>query len=187
VLIRHEPHGADELHGADGADGADGRQTGGRPVGRRDRQRVSQRERRTVCLSTQAGCAMGCSFCATGAQGFRRQLSLGEVLLQALLARRWARAQGAELTHVVFMGMGEPLANYSVTSAALQRLSDPEAFGLSPRRLTVSTVGLPAQIRRLAADHPQVNLAVSLHAADAALRRALVPLPPAAPAAGASK
>ena len=164
VLIRHEPH-----------------EPGSRPTAGR-RVDVSQRERRTVCLSTQAGCAMGCSFCATGAQGFRRQLSVGEVLLQALLARRWARAQGAELTHVVFMGMGEPLANYDVTSAALQRLSDSDAFGLSPRRLTVSTVGLPAQIRRLAADHPQVNLAVSLHAADAQLRRELVPLPPAAPA-----
>lgn len=154
VLIRHDPH-----------------------------EQASPTVRRTVCLSTQAGCAMGCTFCATGAQGFRRQLSLGEVLVQALLARSWARAEGGELTHVVFMGMGEPLANYAVVSSALTRLSEPEAFGLSPRRLTVSTVGLPAQIRRLAEDHPQVNLAVSLHAADADLRRELVPAPPAAPAA----
>ena len=143
--------------------------------------RSSPTQRRTVCLSTQAGCAMGCTFCATGAQGFRRQLTVGEVLVQALLARRWAREEGDELTHVVFMGMGEPLANYEVTSAALARLSEPDAFGLSPRRLTVSTVGLPAQIRRLAEDHPQVNLAVSLHAADAELRRELVPVPPATP------
>ena len=141
----------------------------------------SPTQRRTVCLSTQAGCAMGCTFCATGAQGFRRQLTVGEVLLQALLARRWAREEGDELTHVVFMGMGEPLANYEVTSAALTRLSEADAFGLSPRRLTVSTVGLPAQIRRLGEDHPQVNLAVSLHAADAELRRELVPVPPATP------
>ncbi len=155
VLIRHDPH-------------AQG-------------NRSSPTQRRTVCLSTQAGCAMGCTFCATGAQGFRRQLTVGEVLVQALLARRWTREDGDELTHVVFMGMGEPLANYEVSSAALTRLSEPDAFGLSPRRLTVSTVGLPAPIRRLAEDHPQVNLAVSLHAADAALRRELVPVPPATP------
>ena len=153
VLIRHDPHA-----------------------------QASPSARRTVCLSTQAGCAMGCTFCATGAQGFRRQLSVGEVLAQALLARGWARQEGGELTHVVFMGMGEPLANYETVSAALERLSDGDAFGLSPRRITVSTVGLPAQMRRLAEDHPQVNLAVSLHAADEALRRELVPVPPASPA-----
>ncbi len=155
VLIRHDPQGQGN--------------------------RSSPTRRRTVCLSTQAGCAMGCTFCATGAQGFRRQLTVGEVLVQALLARGWAREDGDELTHVVFMGMGEPLANYEVTSAALTRLSEADAFGLSPRRLTVSTVGLPAQIRRLAEEHPQVNLAVSLHAADAELRRELVPVPPATP------
>ncbi len=155
VLIRHDPQGQGN--------------------------RSSPTQRRTVCLSTQAGCAMGCTFCATGAQGFRRQLTVGEVLVQALLARRWAREEGDELTHVVFMGMGEPLANYEVTSAALTRLSEADAFALSPRRLTVSTVGLPAQIRRLAEDHPQVNLAVSLHAAEAELRRELVPAPPATP------
>ena len=156
VLIRHDPHA-------------------------RPGAAVSPTTRRTVCLSTQAGCAMGCTFCATGAQGFRRQLSVGEVLAQALLARGWARGEGGELTHVVFMGMGEPLANYDAVSAALARLTDADGFGLSPRRVTVSTVGLPAQIRRLAEDHPQVNLAVSLHAADEALRRQLVPVPPASP------
>ena len=153
VLIRHDPHA-----------------------------QASPTARRTVCLSTQAGCAMGCTFCATGAQGFRRQLSVGEVLAQVLLARGWAREEGDELTHVVFMGMGEPLANYETVSAALKRLSDADAFALSPRRITVSTVGLPAQIRRLAEDHPQVNLAVSLHAAEERLRRELVPVPPASPA-----
>ena len=153
VLIRHDPHA-----------------------------QASPTPRRTVCLSTQAGCAMGCTFCATGAQGFRRQLSVGEVLAQALLARGWAREEGGELTHVVFMGMGEPLANYETVSAALERLSDAGAFALSPRRITVSTVGLPTQIRRLAEDHPQVNLAVSLHAAEERLRRELVPVPPASPA-----
>ncbi len=148
VLIRHEPH-----------------------------EHASQRERRTVCISSQAGCAMGCVFCATGLQGFRRQLTVGEILRQVMLARDWARAEGRELTHAVFMGMGEPLANYAIVSDALKRLSDPDAFVLSPRRITVSTVGLPQQMRRLAADHPQVNLAVSLHSPDAELRRELVPVP----------
>ena len=150
VLIRHDPH-----------DGA------------------SQTTRRTICLSTQAGCAMGCVFCATGRQGFRRQLSAAEVMRQALLARSWAREEEAQITHVVFMGMGEPLANYGVVSRALDRLADPDGFALSPRRITVSTVGLVPQIRRLGRDHPQVNLAISLHAPDEALRRRLVPVPSA--------
>ena len=147
-----------------------------------------RRARKTVCVSTQAGCAMGCTFCATGAQGFRRQLSVGEILLQVLTVARIASQDAAEpaldgssraLTNVVFMGMGEPLANYEATSAALRRLTDPDGFGMSPRRITVSTVGLPPGMRRLAADHPQVNLAVSLHAPEEALRRELVPVPSA--------
>ena len=142
------------------------------PFGRR-------RARRTVCVSTQAGCAMACVFCATGAQGYRRQLGVGEILLQVLTAARRTSDEGAPLTHVVFMGMGEPLANYDATSAALARLRDPAAFGMGPRRVTVSTVGLVAGIRRLGADHPQVNLAISLHAPDDALRRRLVPVPSA--------
>ncbi len=133
--------------------------------------------RDTVCLSSQAGCAMGCVFCATGLQGLRRQLTAGEIMHQAILARAWARAEARELTHVVFMGMGEPLANYANVSEAIQRLTDPTGFALSPRRITVSTVGIPQNIRRLAADHPQVNLAVSLHAPEPRLRRELVPVP----------
>ena len=158
-----------------------------------------RRARRTVCVSTQAGCGMGCTFCATGAQGFRRQLSAGEILLQVLTIARVAsedagveagssedassggasNQDGVALTNVVFMGMGEPLANYEATHTALDRLSDPEAFGFSPRRITVSTVGLVPGIRRLAVDHPQVNLAISLHASDEDLRGRLVPVPSA--------
>jgi 23S rRNA (adenine2503-C2)-methyltransferase len=140
-----------------------------------------RRARRTVCISTQAGCAMGCTFCATGAQGFRRQLSAGEILSQVLTMARVAASEGdgAGLTNVVFMGMGEPLANYAATAAALSRLTAADGFAMSPRRITVSTVGLPPGMRRLAADHPQVNLAISLHAADEALRRDLVPVPSA--------
>ena len=139
----------------------------------------ARRPRFTVCVSTQAGCAMGCTFCATGAQGFRRQLSSGEIVWQVLTARRRARAEGQDLSNVVFMGMGEPLANYEATSAALTRLTTADSLGMSPRRVTVSTIGLLPGIRRLAADHPQVNLAISLHAPDEELRRELVPVPSA--------
>ncbi|MDE2745878.1 MAG: 23S rRNA (adenine(2503)-C(2))-methyltransferase RlmN [Chloroflexota bacterium] len=132
--------------------------------------------RDTVCLSSQAGCAMGCVFCATGLQGLRRQLTVGEIMRQAILARSWARNEGRELTHVVFMGMGEPLANYANVSRSIDRLTDPDGFAMSPRRITVSTVGIPQNIRRLAADHPRVNLAVSLHAPTQGLRRELVPV-----------
>lgn len=143
-----------------------------------------KRPRMTVCVSTQAGCAMGCSFCATGAQGYRRQLTTGEVIYQVLAmagvaAENSTAKDKGGLTNVVLMGMGEPLANYEVTDAVLTRLSDPEAIGMSPRRITVSTVGLLPGIRQLAQDHPQVNLAISLHAGNDALRRRLVPVPTA--------
>ena len=92
------------------------------------------------------------------------KLTTGEIMRQAILARSWAREEGRELTHVVFMGMGEPLANYAHVSEAIERLTDADGFAMSPRRITVSTVGIPQNIRRLASDHPHVNLAVSLHA-----------------------
>ncbi len=138
---------------------------------------IRSKPRDTVCLSSQAGCAMGCVFCATGLQGLRRQLTAGEIMRQAILARSWAREEGRELTHVVFMGMGEPLANYSQVSESIERLTDSDGFAMSPRRITVSTVGIPQNIRRLASEHPHVNLAVSLHAPDPKLRSELVPVP----------
>lgn len=138
---------------------------------------IRSQPRHTVCLSSQAGCAMGCIFCATGLSGLRRQLSVGEIMRQAILARQWSRDEGRELTHVVFMGMGEPLANYRRVSESIERLTDPGGFALSPRRITVSTVGVPQNIRRLATDHPRVNLAVSLHAPNQSLRQELVPVP----------
>ena len=142
------------------------------PFGRR-------RARKTACVSSQAGCAMGCVFCATGAQGFRRQLSSGEILLQVLRLGAVAEQEESGLTNVVFMGMGEPLANYDALHVALRRLSDRDGFAMSPRRITVSTVGLVPGIQRLSVDHPQVNLAISLHAPDDALRKELVPVPAA--------
>jgi 23S rRNA (adenine2503-C2)-methyltransferase len=129
-------------------------------------------ERATVCVSSQAGCAMGCSFCATGQAGFARHLTSGEIVEQVMAARR-AAAPG-RLSNVVFMGMGEPLANYERVWAAIVRLHD--HVGLSARHLTVSTVGVVPGIRQLAREALPVNLAVSLHAANDALRDQLVPL-----------
>jgi 23S rRNA (adenine2503-C2)-methyltransferase len=128
----------------------------------------------TVCVSSQAGCAMACSFCATGQAGFERHLSTGEIVEQVVRAARRARDDGRRLSNVVFMGMGEPLANYDATWAAVERIHDD--LDLGARRITVSTVGVVPGIRRLAAEALPVNLAVSLHAADDALRDQLVPL-----------
>lgn len=129
-------------------------------------------ERATVCVSTQAGCAMGCGFCATGQAGFERHLTTGEIVEQVVAATR--RARPHRLSNVVFMGMGEPLANYDRTWAAVERIHGD--LGLSARHLTVSTVGIVPGIRRLAAEALPVNLAVSLHAARDELRDELVPI-----------
>jgi 23S rRNA (adenine2503-C2)-methyltransferase len=129
-------------------------------------------ERTTVCVSTQAGCAMGCSFCATGQAGFRRHLTAGEIVEQIVRARRAALPR--RLSNVVFMGMGEPLANYGPTWAAVERVHDD--LGISARHVTVSTVGLVPGILRLAGERLPVNLAVSLHAANDELRDELVPI-----------
>lgn len=128
--------------------------------------------RTTVCISTQAGCAMGCTFCATGQGGFARQLSTAEILEQVFRARR--ESQPRPVTHIVFMGMGEPLANFPRTLAAIHTLT--EGMGFSARRLTVSTVGVVPGIERLAREGVPVTLAVSLHAATDELRSELIPL-----------
>jgi len=131
-------------------------------------------QRSTVCVSSQAGCAMACGFCATGQAGFTRHLTSGEIVEQVVRASRRARADGRRLANVVFMGMGEPLANFDATWAAVRRIHDD--LGLGARHLTISTVGIVPGIRRLAAADLPVNLAVSLHAADDALRDELVPI-----------
>jgi 23S rRNA (adenine2503-C2)-methyltransferase len=130
------------------------------------------RDRTTVCISSQAGCAMGCGFCATGQAGFDRHLSTGEIVEQVVTAAN--RAAPRRLGNVVFMGMGEPLANYDRTWAAVERIHDD--LGVSARHITVSTVGVVPGIRRLAAERLPVNLAVSLHAANDDLRDELVPI-----------
>lgn len=144
-------------------------------------------KRATVCISTQAGCAMGCPFCATGQAGFRRQLTAGEVIRQVVVADAALRSGGIggadlpdgapdHVTNVVFMGMGEPLANLPATTATVQWLHDPEGFNLSARGITVSTVGLVPGIRRLAELGLPLTLAVSLHASTDDLRDELVPV-----------
>ena len=132
--------------------------------------------RRTACISTQVGCAMGCPFCATGQAGFRRDLTAGEIVAQALHFARKLQAEGDRLTNVVLMGMGEPLANYDASLEGIRRLTDDEGFNLGQRRITLSTVGLAPEIERLARENLQITLAVSLHAATDALRDQLVPI-----------
>ena len=129
-------------------------------------------DRVTVCVSTQAGCAMACQFCATGQAGFQRQLTQGEIVEQVAVAMRAAHPR--RVSNIVFMGMGEPLANYDRVWGAVTRLHGD--MGLSARHLTLSTVGIVPGIRRLAGETLPVNLAVSLHAANDALRDELVPI-----------
>jgi len=131
--------------------------------------------RQTVCLSTQVGCAIGCPFCATGQSGFARNLTAGEIIAQVLHFARELQPRGELITNVVFMGMGEPLANYDATWQTIRILNDSRGLGLGARRFTVSTVGLVPGIRRLAQEALPVGLAVSLHAADDTLRDRLVP------------
>lgn len=132
--------------------------------------------RRTLCISTQAGCAMGCVFCATGQMGFRQNLSSGEIVEQALYYARELKAVDEAVTHIVIMGMGEPFHNYTATMAAIDRLNHPEGLNLGARRFTISTVGLAPMIERFANENRQVNLAVSLHAAEDELRSSLLPI-----------
>jgi 23S rRNA (adenine2503-C2)-methyltransferase len=129
-------------------------------------------DRVTVCVSTQAGCAMACQFCATGQSGFQRQLTQGEIVEQVAAAMR--KSGSRRVSNIVFMGMGEPLANYDRVWGAVVRLHGD--MGLSARHLTLSTVGIVPGIRRLATENLPVNLAVSLHAANNGLRDELVPI-----------
>ena len=138
--------------------------------------RSGSRERHTLCISSQAGCAVGCPFCATGELGFGRDLETAEIVDQVRFAARRLVAKGRRLTNIVFMGMGEPLLNLDRVLAAIEALNDPLRFGLGARHITVSTSGVVPGIRRLTALGPQFTLAVSLHAARDPLRDVLVPL-----------
>jgi 23S rRNA (adenine2503-C2)-methyltransferase len=137
---------------------------------------MQYRERRTLCISTQAGCAMGCVFCATGQMGYRRNLTSGEIIEQVIYFARRLSLNNEKITNVVVMGMGEPFHNYDGTLSAIDRLNDPEGFTLGARRFTISTVGLIPGIKRFTKEHRQVNLAISLHAAEDDLRSSLLPI-----------
>ena len=152
----------------------------------------NSKARRTVCVSTQAGCGLGCTFCATGQGGLVRNLTPGEIVGQVLYFARRLAANGAAgagaappaadkpvhppITNVIFAGMGEPLANYNATLAAVRRLNDSDAFGLGARHMILSTAGLVPGILRLAKEDLQISLAVSLHAPTDELRALLMPI-----------
>lgn len=135
---------------------------------------IQQDGRKTACISTQVGCGMGCVFCASGLNGVERNLSLGEILEQLVLLRNLT-LPGERLTHIVVMGSGEPLANLQTLLAALEVACDKDGLGISARHVTISTVGLPAKIRKLAESGKPYHLAVSLHAPNDALRSQIVP------------
>jgi 23S rRNA (adenine2503-C2)-methyltransferase len=132
--------------------------------------------RRTACISTQSGCTVGCAFCATGQMGFRRSLTGGEIAAQVLRLAGMLKGKSGELSNVVLMGMGEPFLNYDAVLSAVRILSAEDGFGFGARRMTVSTVGIIPGIRRFTKEHSQVNLAISLHAADDELRSRLIPI-----------
>ena len=132
-------------------------------------------ERRSICISTQVGCAMGCVFCASGLDGVDRNLTTGEIVEQMLLLQRLLPAD-ERLSHIVVMGMGEPLANLDNLLPALNEASDETGLGISHRRITISTVGLPKQLQRLCELNTRYHLAVSLHAPNDELRNQIVPV-----------
>jgi 23S rRNA (adenine2503-C2)-methyltransferase len=134
---------------------------------------MTSRERRTLCVSTQAGCRNGCRFCATGAMGFQRDLTAGEIIGQILYA--------SPLTNIVFMGMGEPLDNFDSLTSVLHLLNDSDKMNFGARRVTISTVGIPDKIRELAGQNRQFGLSWSLHAPDDELRSFLMPINKAYP------
>lgn len=137
---------------------------------------MDYRDRTTLCISTQAGCAMGCVFCATGRMGFLRNLTKGEIVAQVVQLARILKEDGKQVTNIVLMGMGEPFHNYDNTLQALDQLNDSQGMQIGARRFTLSTVGLVPMIERFTREKNQYNLAVSLHAADDETRDALIPV-----------
>ena len=134
------------------------------------------RDRNTVCVSSQVGCPMACAFCATGAQGFKRNLTRDEIAEQVILFARRLAVEGARVTNVVVMGMGEPMHNYDAVIDALRLLNDADGFGLGARHMSVSTCGVVPGILRLADEDLQINLAISLHAAMNEVRDSIMPV-----------
>lgn len=143
-----------------------------------DYENIFSRDRHTICLSTQVGCPVGCSFCATGMAGFRRNLQVGEITGQVLEVMRKMQEEDPDfkVTNIVFMGMGEPLLNYEAVRKAIQILNSPNGQNIGMRRMTISTSGVVPKIIELAKDNPQVGLAISLHSVQDEVRDKLVPM-----------
>lgn len=137
--------------------------------------KINGHPRSTICVSTQVGCAMGCIFCATGQMGFKRNIKAEEIVAQVIHFARLLQERGEHVTNLVFMGMGEPLANYDETIRAVRLLTHNRGFGIGQRHITISTIGIIAGIDRLADEDLQVGLAISLHAPNDKLRKSLVP------------
>lgn len=136
---------------------------------------IPEKDHTTFCISSQAGCPLGCAFCETGRSGFTRNLTSGEILGQVLILKQFLEPSSPGKLNLVFMGMGEPLLNYGSVRAALQVITAPDALAVSPRAITVSTAGILPRIRELYRDFPNIKLSVSLNASDPALRRVLMP------------
>ncbi len=132
--------------------------------------------RNTVCVSSQAGCPLGCDFCLTGQRGFTRNLTVGEIVGQILLFARILKLEGERIRNVVFMGMGEPFLNYDAVMESIRIMNDPEGLKIGGRRISISTIGIVKGIKKLAREPIQVNLALSLHIPDDRLRSRLIPV-----------
>jgi len=154
------------------ADGPEGPRRGGLKI---EAVLIREKDHYTFCLSTQVGCALACGFCATGTMGFRRNLRAGEILSQILTLKKELGDPGAKV-NLVFMGMGEPLLNYDNLSLALQRIISPDGMGIPPRHITVSTVGILENLKKLERNFPQVKIAFSLNAPNDDLRGRLMPI-----------
>jgi 23S rRNA (adenine2503-C2)-methyltransferase len=136
---------------------------------------IPDADRRTACVSSQVGCPVGCTFCASGLNGVKGNLSAAQIVEQVFQLNLLLRADGQHITNVVFMGMGEPMANYASVMGAVRVLHDPGCFNIGARRITVSTVGVPPKMRQLAEEELPLNLAISLHAPNEPLRKQLIP------------
>ncbi len=132
--------------------------------------------RNTVCVSSQVGCALGCSFCATGQTGFKRNLTAGEIIGQVLFWARYLKKEGGQVNNIVFMGMGEPMLNYDNVFEAIKIFNDPSGLAIGSRHISISTVGIVEGIKRMSQEPLQVNLAISLHAPTDELRSELMPI-----------
>lgn len=136
---------------------------------------IPDNDRRTACMSSQFGCPVGCKFCASGLDGVKGNLTPGQIVEQILRLNEILAPRQESITHVVFMGMGEPMANYQQVMKAVRILHDPQCLNISARKITISTVGVPARMRDLAKEDLPLNLAISLHAPNETLRRTLIP------------